>query len=110
MQLSNGPLMKAGLFQCADGDHLLIAIHHLIVDGISRRILMEDIVSGYKQAENGQDIQLPYKTDSFRLWAEKLSAYAQSDAIKQEQEYWARIEQTDVKPLPKDFQESHAFQ
>ncbi|MCY8701099.1 non-ribosomal peptide synthase/polyketide synthase [Bacillus spizizenii] len=109
MQLSNGPLMKAGLFQCADGDHLLIAIHHLIVDGISWRILMEDIVSGYKQAENGQDIQLPYKTDSFRLWAEKLSAYAQSDAIKQEQEYWARIEQTDVKPLPKDFQESHAF-
>ena len=51
--------MKAGLFQCANGDHLLIAIHHLIIDGISWRILLEDIVSGYKQAENGRVIQLP---------------------------------------------------
>ncbi|MEC2307910.1 non-ribosomal peptide synthase/polyketide synthase [Bacillus atrophaeus] len=109
MRLSGGPLMKAGLFQCTDGDHLLIAIHHLIVDGVSWRILLEDIASGYRQAENGQVIQLPQKTDSFRLWAEKLSEYAQSEAIKQEQEYWTQIEQTDVKPLPKDFHETHTF-
>lgn len=61
MRLSGGPLMKAGLFQCTDGDHLLIVIHHLIVDGISWRILLEDIASGYRQAENGQVIQLPQK-------------------------------------------------
>ncbi|QOQ56761.1 non-ribosomal peptide synthase/polyketide synthase [Bacillus amyloliquefaciens] len=106
MRLSDGPLMKAGLFQCADGDHLLIAIHHLIVDGVSWRILLEDIVSGYKQAENGQVIQLPQKTDSFQLWAKRLSEYAQSEAIKQEQEYWTKIEQTEVKPLPTDFHET----
>ncbi|MGN9865284.1 non-ribosomal peptide synthase/polyketide synthase [Bacillus swezeyi] len=109
MSLSDGPLMKAGLFQCADGDHLLIVIHHLIVDGVSWRILLEDIVSGYKQAENGQVIQLPQKTDSFRLWAERLSEHAQSATIKKEQEYWTKIEQTDVKPLPKDFHETHTF-
>ncbi|MEC2277858.1 non-ribosomal peptide synthase/polyketide synthase [Bacillus velezensis] len=107
MHLSDGPLMKAGLFQCADGDHLLIAIHHLIIDGISWRILLEDIVSGYKQAENGRVIQLPQKTDSFQLWAKRLSEYAQSETIKQEQEYWTKIEQTEVKPLPKDFHETH---
>ncbi|MBV2240838.1 hypothetical protein KQR57_10555 [Bacillus inaquosorum] len=61
MRLGDGPLMKAGLFQCADGDHLLIAIHHLIVDGVSWRILLDDIANGYKQAENGQVIQLPQK-------------------------------------------------
>jgi NRPS condensation-like uncharacterized protein len=92
MRLSDGPLMKAGLFQCANGDHLLIAIHHLIIDGISWRILLEDIVSGYKQAENGRVIQLPQKTDSFQLWAKRLSEYAQSETIKQEQEYWTKIE------------------
>ncbi|MFE9943147.1 non-ribosomal peptide synthase/polyketide synthase [Bacillus velezensis] len=107
MHLSDGPLMKAGLFQCADGDHLLIAIHHLIIDGISWRILLEDIVSGYKQAENERVIQLPQKTDSFQLWAKRLSEYAQSETIKQEQEYWTKIEQTEVKPLPKDFHETH---
>ncbi|MGF7533043.1 amino acid adenylation domain-containing protein [Bacillus mexicanus] len=107
MNLSDGPLLKAGLFQCADGDHLLIAIHHLIVDGVSWRILLEDLVSGYKQAENGQVIQLPQKTDSFQLWAKRLSEYAQSETVKQEQEYWAKIEQTEGKPLPKDFHETH---
>ncbi|MEC2176879.1 condensation domain-containing protein, partial [Bacillus amyloliquefaciens] len=106
MRLSDGPLMKAGLFQCADGDHLLIAIHHLIVDGVSWRILLEDIVSGYRQAENGQVVQLPQKTDSFQLWAKRLSEYAQSETIKQEQEYWTKIEQTEVKPLPTDFHET----
>ncbi|MDM5301989.1 non-ribosomal peptide synthase/polyketide synthase [Bacillus subtilis] len=107
IRLSDGPLMKIGLFQCADGDHLLIAIHHLIVDGVSWRILLEDIVSGYRQAENGQVIQLPQKTDSLQLWAKRLSEYTQSETIKQEQEYWTKIEQTDVKPLPKDFHETH---
>lgn len=107
MHLSDGPLMKAGLFQCADGDHLLIAIHHLMVDGVSWRILLEDLVTGYRQAENGQVIQLPQKTDSFQLWAKRLSEYAQSETIKQEQEYWTKIEQTEIKPLPKDFQETH---
>ena len=107
MRLSDGPLMKAGLFQCANGDHLLIAIHHLIIDGISWRILLEDIVSGYKQAENGRVIQPPQKTDSSQSRAKRLSEYAQSETIKQEQEYWTKIEQTEVKPLPKDFHETH---
>ena len=38
MVLDKGPLMKLGLFQCPDGDHLLIAIHHLLIDGVSWRI------------------------------------------------------------------------
>ena len=103
MQLSSGPLLKAGLFQCTEGDHLLIAVHHLVIDGISWRILLEDLVSGYNQAENGEAIQLPDKTDSFQLWAEKLSVYAESSAMEQEQEYWKQVEQADLNPLPKDF-------
>ncbi|MDR4379264.1 hypothetical protein FO485_22090, partial [Bacillus amyloliquefaciens] len=64
MVLEQGPLMKLGLFQCPDGDHLLIAIHHLVIDGVSWRILLEDFASGYEQAEQGQTIRLPQKTDS----------------------------------------------
>ncbi|WP_036667193.1 non-ribosomal peptide synthetase, partial [Paenibacillus sp. UNC217MF] len=62
--LGAGPLLKLGLFQCPDGDHLLIAIHHWVVDGVSWRILFEDIASAYEQAAQGQDIRLPLKTDS----------------------------------------------
>lgn len=65
MVLDKGPLMKLGLFQCPDGDHLLIAIHHLLIDGVSWRILLEDFASGYEQAERGQTIQLPQKQTRF---------------------------------------------
>uniref|UniRef100_UPI000248D78C condensation domain-containing protein n=1 Tax=Paenibacillus elgii TaxID=189691 RepID=UPI000248D78C len=102
INLQQGPLIKLGLFRCADGDHLLIAIHHLVVDGVSWRILFEDIATGYEQALRGEAIRLPHKTDSFRTWAEQLSRYASSPAMEQERAYWQQIEQSDYAPLPKD--------
>ncbi|WP_223275548.1 non-ribosomal peptide synthetase, partial [Paenibacillus elgii] len=73
IDLSEGPLMKLGLFRCAEGDHLLMAIHHLVVDGVSWRILLEDISTCYEQAVKGQTIRLPQKTDSFQTWAQQLA-------------------------------------
>ncbi|MBW7477891.1 non-ribosomal peptide synthetase, partial [Paenibacillus oenotherae] len=35
MDINQGPLVKLGLFKTRNGDHLLIAIHHLVVDGVS---------------------------------------------------------------------------
>ena len=43
IDLENGPLVKAGLFKTSEGDHLLIAIHHLVVDGVSWRILLKTL-------------------------------------------------------------------
>ncbi|WP_318628512.1 condensation domain-containing protein, partial [Paenibacillus polymyxa] len=53
IHLSEGPLVKLGWFRTAEGDHLLIAIHHLVVDGVSWRILFEDFSTGYEQASKG---------------------------------------------------------
>ncbi|OMF34627.1 condensation domain-containing protein, partial [Paenibacillus peoriae] len=102
IRLDEGPLVKLGLFRCMDGDHLLITIHHLVVDGISWRIVFEDFATGYEQAVRGEAIRLPYKTDSFSAWAERLSQYANSPAIEDEREYWHRLAQTEVASLPKD--------
>ncbi|MGG4187178.1 amino acid adenylation domain-containing protein, partial [Paenibacillus peoriae] len=102
IRLDEGPLVKLGFFHCMDGDHLLIAIHHLVVDGISWRIVFEDFASGYEQAVRGETIRLPYKTDSFSAWAERLSQYANSPAIENERGYWQRLAQTEVASLPKD--------
>ncbi|NEW06399.1 amino acid adenylation domain-containing protein [Paenibacillus sp. SYP-B3998] len=109
INLSKGPLLKLILFQCADGDHLLIVIHHLVIDGVSWRILIEDISVGYEQLWNEAPIQLPQKTGSFQLWAEQLGLYAGSEAMKQELEYWNKIEQVVFKPLPKDDEQDHAL-
>ncbi|MBY8914303.1 amino acid adenylation domain-containing protein [Bacillus sp. YC2] len=102
IHLAEGPLVKLGLFQCQEGDHLLIAIHHLVIDGVSWRILIEDIAAAYEQLQNGEAIRLPKKTDSYQLWAEQLKRYAGSPEFKKKNQYWFGREDTPVHALPKD--------
>ncbi|MFK4435322.1 amino acid adenylation domain-containing protein [Paenibacillus sp. RC21] len=104
ISLSEGPLMRLGLFRCPDGDHLLVAIHHLVVDGVSWRILFEDLATAYDQASKGEPvIQLPHKTDSFQTWAQQLYAYANSPAMERERSYWEELAQAELAPLPQDY-------
>ncbi|MGG4217920.1 non-ribosomal peptide synthase/polyketide synthase [Paenibacillus jamilae] len=100
IRLDEGPLLKAGLFRCADGDHLLLAIHHMVVDGVSWRILLEDLSNAYEQAIRGEAIQLPAKTDSFRIWSERLTAYADSPAMENEHAYWEQVNELAVSESP----------
>ncbi|WP_180984584.1 non-ribosomal peptide synthase/polyketide synthase [Paenibacillus sp. F4] len=100
IRLDEGPLLKAGLFHCADGDHLLLAIHHMVVDGVSWRILLEDLSNAYEQAVRGQAIQLPTKTDSFQVWSERLSAYADSPEMESEHAYWEQVNELAASESP----------
>ncbi|KAF6650461.1 condensation domain-containing protein, partial [Paenibacillus sp. EKM301P] len=112
IQLHEGPLLKAGLFHCADGDHLLMAIHHLVVDGVSWRILFEDLAVAYEQAIREETLQLPDKTDSFRSWSQKLSVYANSVAMDSEYAYWEQWNAAalaDQVRLPEDQAEAEPF-
>ncbi|UCH96821.1 MAG: AMP-binding protein, partial [Candidatus Aminicenantes bacterium] len=106
IDLNKGPLMHLGLFKTNQGDHLLIVIHHLVVDGVSWRILLEDFALGYSQAQRGEAIGLPKKTDSFKYWARKLNDYSKSKELKKELAYWKWVEKTktSIPPLPKDHQ------
>ncbi len=104
IDLLNGPIVKLGLFKTPVGDHLLIIVHHLVMDGIGWRILFEDFAAGYLQALQGEAIKFPQKTDSFKEWANTLVSYAQSGEIFREIKYWQRIEQTEVRSLPVDQQ------
>ncbi|WP_145415624.1 condensation domain-containing protein, partial [Paenibacillus xylanexedens] len=93
---------QLGLFRTGNGDHLLIAIHHLVVDGVSWRILLEDFAWAYEQRMKGEAIVLPGKTHSYRTWSERIGVYAQSRELLREAEYWRQEEQTHVERLPKD--------
>jgi amino acid adenylation domain-containing protein/non-ribosomal peptide synthase protein (TIGR01720 family) len=104
LDLERGPLLKAALFRTAKGDYLLIVLHHLVVDGVSWRILLEDIVLGYKQTENDGEVRFPTKTHSFMDWAKQLHTFAESPALLNEKTYWDRIEQLgDVIELKQDY-------
>lgn len=105
LDLSHGPIVRFAWFNLGPerGGRLLIVIHHLAVDGVSWRILFEDLQTVYSQLAAGMAVELPPKTTSFKYWAEQLREYAQSDLIDDEADYWLAEERFAVKPLPIDF-------
>ena len=104
LNLREGPLLKAKLLRTDEGDHLLIVIHHLVIDGVSWRILFEDFAAGYEQAKAGEAIVFQRKTESFKVWSERLRAYGSSKALMQEKSYWEKEESKAVQVLPTDFE------
>ncbi|MCP6681585.1 condensation domain-containing protein [Bacillus nakamurai] len=102
LNLENGPLLKAEQYRTEQGDHLLIAVHHLVVDGVSWRIMLEDFASGYKQAQQQKSIVFPPKTHSFKDWAEALKTFAQSEQLMKQADYWAEADAEQLSPAPKD--------
>lgn len=91
IDLREGPLLKAALICGNSGDHLMLCAHHLVVDGISWRILLEDFSNLYKGHIQGVEVPLPSKTTSFKQWAEKMHEYAESNTVKSEISYWNEV-------------------
>ena len=104
MKLETGPLVKLGLVHAEQGDYLVICIHHLVIDGISWRILFEDFESGYRQAERDEPVVFPDKTDAYRDWAERLQTYATSEALLRQLPYWEEVESQPYAALAPDLQ------
>src|SRR6185295_1213180 len=91
IDLENGPLFKVALFPGMQDDRILLVIHHLVVDGVSWRILFEDLSTLYQQFLSGEMLTLPLKTDSFRNWQQELLIYASSEELQKEEAYWSAI-------------------
>jgi non-ribosomal peptide synthase protein (TIGR01720 family) len=94
--LRRGPLLKAALFTRGDGQapYLFLAAHHLVVDGVSWRILLDDLDTAYQQAAAGEPIDLGTPTTSFRDWASRLSDFVSAGQLDHELGYWAEIVKT----------------
>ncbi|MDO9002591.1 MAG: amino acid adenylation domain-containing protein, partial [Aquabacterium sp.] len=81
LDLAQGPLLRALAIEVGEGGggwRLLLVIHHLVVDGVSWRILLEDLQAAYGQSQAGQAIALPAKTSSYQDWALALQGHAQT--------------------------------
>ncbi len=103
INLSTGPLVKVGLFHTLAGEYLAIIIHHLVVDGVSWRILLEDLKLAYDQSLKGNKIVLPSKTASFQQWAKELKGHADSESVYKNIQYWRDILNVSVPKLPRDY-------
>ncbi len=75
-----GPLLRVACLHLGGGepDRLLVIVHHLAVDGVSWRILLDDLQTGAQQLRRGAPIAWAAKTASFQDWARALAAAATS--------------------------------
>jgi amino acid adenylation domain-containing protein/non-ribosomal peptide synthase protein (TIGR01720 family) len=103
LNIGHAPLLRVVHFDLGKVSRLLIVIHHLVIDGVSWRILLADFQAAYQQALAKQTINLPPKTTSFLSWVEKLYDYARSKSLKQELTYWLSSKYAEVKRLPIDY-------
>ncbi|MFT5716093.1 MAG: amino acid adenylation domain-containing protein [Oleiphilaceae bacterium] len=105
LNICQGPLASVSYFQSEKGqpNRLLWIIHHLIVDGVSWRILTHDLTEALKSLQLKQDINLIPSTTTFQGWCEALNTYANSSEITDEATFWLEQAQMQVLPLPIDF-------
>jgi non-ribosomal peptide synthase protein (TIGR01720 family) len=98
-----GILFKACIFDLGKrGKRVLFTAHHLVVDGVSWRIILEDIHRIYECIKTGEDITLPLKTHSLKDWSFHLEDYRKTKAVN-EAAYWDRIAKQEFY-FPVDFE------
>ncbi len=104
LDLTRGPMLRVALFDFGRerGSRLLLVVHHLVVDGVSWRILLDDLERAYTQRARGEQIALGPKTTSYQEWARLLARHAQTDACAAELTYWTAAASTQVRALPVD--------
>lgn len=102
IRLEDGPLVKLAIFRLDETDKLVIIIHHLVIDGVSWRVLLEDLTNLYTQQINCAALQLPAKTDSFRHWVLSLQEKVKSAAVISEYGFWAEVLNNQIDQFPVD--------
>ncbi|AUX37708.1 MULTISPECIES: non-ribosomal peptide synthetase [Sorangium] len=104
LDLTTGPLLRVIGFDLGAGrpGRLLLIAHHLVVDGVSWRILLDDLQTAYDQARRGAPAQLPDKTASFKRWAERLEDAARDAALQREAAFWLELPWERAAPPPAD--------
>jgi amino acid adenylation domain-containing protein/non-ribosomal peptide synthase protein (TIGR01720 family) len=89
LHLESGPIVRFVWFNLGDTPgRLLVVIHHLAVDSVSWRILMEDFWQAYERLARGEEVAPAAKTSSLRQWAARLVEHAQSANARDEVPYW----------------------
>ena len=95
LNIEKGELIKACIMECGGkvGQRVLIVIHHLVVDGVSWRVVFEDIERIYGEVREKKVITFLDKTHSYKQWVNSLEEYSKGERIEGQIEYWKRIEE-----------------
>lgn len=103
LNIEEGQLLRLCYFQSDAGPFLLIVIHHLIIDGISWRILLEDLNILWAQMHQQIPLALPIESMPYLSWADQMIAFTQTSAFNENKKHWQNIKEAHKSSLAKDF-------
>ncbi|CAM5499917.1 Linear gramicidin synthase subunit B [Streptomyces tendae] len=86
-----GVMARFVWFDAPSGGRLVIVLHHLVVDGVSWRILLPDLAEAWKQVRDDRVPELPAVGTSVRRWAHALVEEASSPERVAELELWRSV-------------------
>ncbi|WP_050512153.1 non-ribosomal peptide synthetase [Streptomyces rimosus] len=97
LHLTDGPLVRAVLFDRGPGHarQLFLTVHHLVVDGVSWRVLLDDLRRAYTRLAAGQDADLGPRSTSFGQWAHRLREHTATGGFDDELAYWRSLPAAD---------------
>jgi len=91
MDVSRAPLFRIRLLRLGADDHVLLLIfHHIIVDGWSIGVFMEELSELYAAFAAGRRAHLPEPTHQFSDFARWQVRWSTSEAATQQLAYWKR--------------------
>ncbi|WP_264523070.1 non-ribosomal peptide synthetase [Flavobacterium sp. N502536] len=105
LDIEKGDLARFVLIETPDAEQynrLFMVSHHLAVDGVSWRFIIDDLETLLAEETLDEAQYLANKNNSFRDWINKLKNFAETEEIESQLEYWQQIN-TDYNPLPTDF-------
>ncbi|GCB44678.1 non-ribosomal peptide synthetase [Streptomyces sp. NL15-2K] len=106
-RLERGPLVRVLYGRRPDGmpPWLTVTAHHLVIDGVSWRILLEDLEDAYAQARSGAPSAPRLATTSVRQWAARLNAHVARGGFDDQVDYWRAVTAGVDTRLPVDRQD-----
>jgi non-ribosomal peptide synthase protein (TIGR01720 family) len=108
LNLEAGPLLRVALIEMPGSEQrLLIVIHHLVVDGVSWQILLNDLERGLEEGQRGEKVSWGPKTTSYGQWSEQLVEYAARPEVRKELAFWSEVVRAAARlPLSFDYEDA----
>ncbi len=87
-------------------NYLIFVVHHLVIDGLSWQIFLEDLTITYKKLLNQRAIEFT-STISYLEWAKYLVDYAKTEDLGEQRHFWLQYENLSDMSLPIDIKQGN---
>ena len=90
--LQQGPLLRVTLLRLAEDDHVLVLVqHHIVSDGWSMQVMVDELVQLYAAYSQGQDLQLPTLPIQYADYAQWQRDWMTGGERDRQMGYWQAL-------------------